>query len=207
MPPAPPGYGQYGYPGGPQSTPPRNGFGIAALIVGIIALLFGIIPFIGPGGIVLGIIGLVLGIVALSKVRSGTADNRGVSIAGIVLSALAIVAGIITSLLLFLVINSAVNSVSGTTAVTYEAESTGGQATVSYDIGSSGGTSLSNDVQTPWKKGANASNLFGAYLSVMAGPDGGGVTCRILSDGGDVLAENTAQGVFAVATCSADVGG
>ncbi|WP_158726358.1 DUF4190 domain-containing protein [Tomitella fengzijianii] len=207
VPPAPPGYGPYGYPGQPPTRPPRNGIGIAALVVGIIALLFGIIPFIGLGGIVLGVIGVVLGIVALSKVRSGDADNKGVSIAGLVLSGLAILAGIVTSVLLFLVIDAAVDNATGTTPVTYQADSSGGQATVSYDVGSNSGTSLSNDVQTPWSKDADASNLYGAFLSVMSGADGGSVTCRILGDDGDVLAQNTAQGVFAVAICNADVGG
>lgn len=210
--PPPPGTGPprapgYGYQGAPGHKPPSNGLGIAALIVGLVALLFGVIPFVGIVGIVLGVVGVILGIIALARVRNGAADNKGMSIAGLVLSALAILAGIISSVVLFFVVDNAVKDLQGTTAITYEARSSTGRATVGYDTDGSTGMSIGNEVSTPWTKNVPASNLFGAYLSVSAGPDGGSVTCRILGEDGDVLVQNTAQGQFASATCSASLSG
>jgi hypothetical protein len=73
------------WPSGPSG--PRNGMGIAALVLGIVGFLSAVIVV---GG-VLGIVAVVLGIVALGRVRRGEANNRGVAIIGIVAGALAIV--------------------------------------------------------------------------------------------------------------------
>lgn len=77
--------------GQPVPTPPRNGLGTAALVLGIIALLLSWVPIIGFIGFVLGILALVLGIVGILRARKGHASNLVVAAVGTGLGALAIV--------------------------------------------------------------------------------------------------------------------
>ena len=106
QPPAPgqgdPYGGASGYAGGgaPYGDPgygaaPRNGVGLAALIVGIVTLVLAFIPFEGY----LGVIAIILGIVGLSRVRKRVATNRGMAITGIVLGAVAVVVAILWTFL------------------------------------------------------------------------------------------------------------
>lgn len=111
------GQGQYGQPAAPyaggaspygggyggQGEQPRNGMGVAALVVGIVALLFSWFP--GAG--LLGVVAIILGIVGLSRVRKRLATNRGTSIAGIVLGAVATVVGILILILTVFVFQQA----------------------------------------------------------------------------------------------------
>lgn len=64
----------------------QKGLSIASLVLGISALLFVCIPFIG---IVMGIIGLVLGIIGRKK------GAKGVALAGIITSSIAIGVGVL----------------------------------------------------------------------------------------------------------------
>jgi Domain of unknown function (DUF4190) len=79
----------YGYP--PPPIGPRNGLGIASLVLAIIALL-GVWSVLG--GIILGLVAVVMGFVAWGRVKRGTANNGGVAIAGIVLGTLAVIVGL-----------------------------------------------------------------------------------------------------------------
>lgn len=83
----PPPYG--GYP--PQAAAPRNGLGIASLVLAVIGLI-AVATVFAP--IVLGLVAVVLGIVAHLRVKRGAANNGGVAIAGMVLGGLAIVVGL-----------------------------------------------------------------------------------------------------------------
>jgi hypothetical protein len=87
-PPPPMPYGDY-YTPAPVS--PRNGLGIAALVVAIIALVS---SFSVAGGVVLGIVAVILGFMGRGRVKRGEADNGGVALAGLVLGVLAIVVGL-----------------------------------------------------------------------------------------------------------------
>lgn len=80
---------QYGY-----GAQPRNGMGLAALIIAIVGLLFAWIPFIGLFGLVLGVVALVLGIMGVRRASRGEATNRGVAVSGIVISVIVILLGI-----------------------------------------------------------------------------------------------------------------
>jgi hypothetical protein len=83
------------------SQAPRNGLGIAALILGIIGVLSGPIgvlsglvpPFFGVAGI-LGIIGLMLGFVGYGRFQRGAASNGTMALWGISTSAVAMVLSI-----------------------------------------------------------------------------------------------------------------
>ncbi len=79
----------YGYPPAPMG--PRNGLGIASLVLAIIALLSVWSVF---GGIILGLAALIIGLVARGRVKRGEATNGGVAIAGVVLGALAVIVGL-----------------------------------------------------------------------------------------------------------------
>jgi Domain of unknown function (DUF4190) len=84
-----PGLPHYGYP--PPPAGPRNGVGIASLVMAIVGLLtvwtvFGAI-FLGPAA-------MVVGFVARARVKRGAANNGEVALAGILLGALAIIVGV-----------------------------------------------------------------------------------------------------------------
>jgi hypothetical protein len=85
--PAPSPY--YGYP--PPSIEPKNGLGIASLVLAIIALLSVWTVFVA---VVMGPAAVVVGFVGRGRVKRGVANNGGVAIAGIALGALAIIVGV-----------------------------------------------------------------------------------------------------------------
>ncbi len=88
-PPPPPQYGDYpGYPP-PGSATPKNGLGVASLVVAIIAL------FSVVGGVVLGVVAIILGFLGRGRVKRGEANNGGIAIAGIVLGVLSIILSIV----------------------------------------------------------------------------------------------------------------
>ncbi|MCE3551547.1 hypothetical protein LWC33_08780 [Pseudonocardia sp. RS11V-5] len=74
----------------PPAPQPRNGLGTAGFVLGLLALLVAWIPFVGVIGWPLSILGLLLSGFGLQRVTSGKADNKGLSIAGIALSAIAL---------------------------------------------------------------------------------------------------------------------
>ncbi|HEV8055763.1 MAG TPA: DUF4190 domain-containing protein [Nocardioidaceae bacterium] len=85
----PQGYDQpQGYGQGSPTAQPRNGLGIAALVVGILALLLAVYFF--PLGLLLGVVAIILGIVGMRRVSRGQATNRGMAISGVVLGVLAL---------------------------------------------------------------------------------------------------------------------
>ena len=97
-PPAP--YGGGGYPPPPPQpyagytpppTGPRNGLGVASLVIAIVGLLS---SFSVAGGVILGIVAVIIGFVARGRVRKGEANNGGVALAGIVLGFVAMIAGL-----------------------------------------------------------------------------------------------------------------
>lgn len=65
---------------------PKNGMGTSSLVLGIV----GMVLFFGPGAL-LGLIGVPLGIAGVWRAHRRVASNRGVAIAGLVTSLLAIV--------------------------------------------------------------------------------------------------------------------
>ncbi|MGV0625881.1 DUF4190 domain-containing protein [Mycolicibacter minnesotensis] len=87
-----PAPGQYpGYPPPGFNNAPKNGAGIASLIVAIAGIVTALSVI---GGVALGLVAIVLGLVGRGRAKRGEADNGGVARAGIVLGALAVVAGI-----------------------------------------------------------------------------------------------------------------
>lgn len=87
-PPPPMPYGDYAV-----AQPPRNGLGVAALVVGVIGLV-GAISVVG--GIVLGIAAVVLGLIGRARVKRGEATNGGVALAGTIVGVFAILGGLVS---------------------------------------------------------------------------------------------------------------
>ncbi|MEV6951494.1 DUF4190 domain-containing protein [Streptomyces sp. NPDC051183] len=99
-PPAPQGYGYQGQPGyaaypgqapyGPYGPQPSNGFGTAALVLGIISVVACITSFFA---IAIGIAAVVFGALGRGKANRGESTNGGMALAGIILGAVGIVLG------------------------------------------------------------------------------------------------------------------
>lgn len=75
-------------PGNPRS---RNGFGIAALVLGLFALL---LSWTIIGGILFGILALIFGLLGRARAKRGEATNGGMSVAGVVLGVLGLLIAI-----------------------------------------------------------------------------------------------------------------
>ncbi|WNG95270.1 DUF4190 domain-containing protein [Mycobacterium sp. ITM-2016-00318] len=78
---------------------PKNGLGIAALVVAIVALISVV------GGVVLGIVAVILGFLGWQRAKRGEATNGGIAIAGIVLGILSIIEAIVVIVLSLWVFN------------------------------------------------------------------------------------------------------
>jgi uncharacterized protein DUF4190 len=76
--------------GGPAARP-RNGFGVAALVLGVLALL---LSWTIIGGVLLGALALIFGVLGRRRAKRGEATNGGVSVAGIVLGIIGVVIAI-----------------------------------------------------------------------------------------------------------------
>lgn len=98
------------YPNSPEqaSVQRRNGLGTAGFVVGLVGLIFSPIPLIGVIAWPLVIVGLVLSIIGLRRARGG-AGNKGLSVAGIVCSAV----GLVLCLLWTVAFGNAVDEATG----------------------------------------------------------------------------------------------
>ncbi|OBB01707.1 DUF4190 domain-containing protein [Mycobacteriaceae bacterium 1482268.1] len=83
----------------PPPIAPKNGLGIASLVVAIVALISVV------GGIVLGIVAVILGFLGWQRARRGEATNGGIAIAGIVLGILSIIEAVVVIVLSVWVFN------------------------------------------------------------------------------------------------------
>lgn len=83
----------------PPTFSPRNGFGVAALCLGIFGLLFALVPL--PPTVLLGwlfaVAGTVLGVVGFVYARRRVATNLKTALVGAILSFLALPVGVLTA--------------------------------------------------------------------------------------------------------------
>lgn len=81
-----PGQGAYpGYVGYPPYAPKSNGFGVTALVLGIIAVVSCYL------GLLFGVPAVIFGVLGRAKAKRGEADNDGMALAGIITGAIGIV--------------------------------------------------------------------------------------------------------------------
>lgn len=81
----------------PTPTPqaPVTNTGPVSFAFGMLAFLLGWIPLVGLIGAGLGVVGLVLGLKALRLVKIGFISDRGLAIAGVVLSCVGIATAVV----------------------------------------------------------------------------------------------------------------
>ena len=84
--------------------PKSNGFGITALILGIVSIPAAFV--FGVPGIVLGIAAIVFAVLNNRRVKAGRADNRGVGIAGLVTGIVGLLLGIVMLIFYVFVFNT-----------------------------------------------------------------------------------------------------
>ncbi|MFJ8312591.1 MULTISPECIES: hypothetical protein [unclassified Streptomyces] len=104
-----PGQSSYGYPGWTGMPAPQNGFGTAAMVLGITSLALMICTW-GVAGIVLGVLALIFGLLGKGRVARGEANNRGQALAGIIMGIAGIVLGILILVLLIVLVAHAPSS-------------------------------------------------------------------------------------------------
>lgn len=71
---------------------PRNGLGVAALVLGILAIVG---CWSALAAIILGILAVIFGIVGVRRANRRTATNKGVAIGGLVTGAIGLLLGIV----------------------------------------------------------------------------------------------------------------
>lgn len=187
----------YPAPVQPESVPPvrGNGFGITALVLGIVAVVFSFIPVMGVVAFVLGPLAVLFGIIGATRKIA----RKGAAVAGLVLGILSIVIAAIWLAVLSAAVSSADQALNSEHKVEYMV-TTNGKASVNY--WTDGGTSK-EDITAVWKKGQTVKNSD--FLSLVVTGDfsnaAAAVSCEILFDGKSI-AKNTGTGQGAMATCS-----
>jgi hypothetical protein len=76
---------------------PRNGLGVAALVIGVASLVAGLSFLLFPLALLGGLVGLIIGIIALVGGRARGATNGGQATAGLICSILALVVAVFLS--------------------------------------------------------------------------------------------------------------
>jgi hypothetical protein len=188
----------------PRAAPPRNGLGTAGFVLGLVGLVFSPIPFVGVVAWPLVVLGLVLSAVGVARVRAGKATNKGLSIAGVVVSVL----GLVVSILWVVVLGKAISDVNDQATqhhtVTYEVTGDAKSVDVVYSTFDQHTILIDTEpsAPVPWTKTVEATGfLEGAQFAATTGPDGGSITCKVVVDGKQTKTA-TASGPAAVASCT-----
>ena len=146
----------------PPAAPPRNGLGIAGFVLGLLGLVFSPIPFVGVVAWPLVVLGLILSVVGLVRVRAGKATNKGLSIAGIVLSVL----GLVVSIVWVVVIGKAIGDVKDMATqhhtVSYEVSGDAKSVDVVYTTFQEHSILINTDTSAavPWSKTVEATGFL-----------------------------------------------
>lgn len=218
-------------PAGPAPhIPEHTGYGVTALVTGIVGIVLSWIPFVGLIGFILGLIAVVFGALGWAKAHKGEISNPVVTKVGFFLGMAAVVLSIIAWASFVSHMDKTLNTspppapagppayipqggppapapeaVHAQAQASYVEAFGDGEAMVSvFDQGHS-----SNTVNLPHrvdlKEGyvsvsVTRSPSLESYMDGGQG-DSGTVGCRIIRDG-EVVDEQTAQGQFASVSCS-----
>lgn len=195
-----------------MSDPRRNGPGTAGFVLGLLGLVLSFIPVVGLVAWPLVVAGLALGLFGLVRIFRGEADNKGLAIAGVALSAAGLVVCVAWVAVFGRASSDAENALDDLQAqadrgsvLRYEVTGDAPGATVSYSTFGDGGSATTAEEEVaalPWTKEFTVmGTLHGGTLDVTTGADGGTVTCEVTVDG-EARKTATASGPNAVATCS-----
>jgi len=201
----------------PGPTPEKNGWGLAALIIGIVALLGAFVPILNYATGLMALAGIALGVVALLvKDR-----RRGQGIAGIVINSVALLLSMVLAIVYTVagvrMIGDFADQASGggvgisrTVELTYEVVSDGDRADIRYSSYDEDDGTIDIEIED------NESLPFSASIDVPAqdgpaldsfvviahgAPGSTSVSCRIIFDG-TVFDQETSTGPDAVVTCN-----
>jgi hypothetical protein len=202
--------------GQPTPTPekprlPGTGFGIAALILGIVALVFAFIPFLDYASWILAVLGLIFGIVGVTRKER----RHGTSLVGLIISVIALILTIIMAIVYTSAFANAVSSSlkvgAGTHTVEYSVtDDKGGKADITYDAingsGNDKSTQATYSVPFDKKETFKSTGTFDissfSLLAQSKSESSTTITCQIKVDG-KVVGHGTASGSFATTSCSA----
>lgn len=126
--------------------PVKKGFAIAAMVLGILAILGCLIPVLNIGSILLAVVAIVLGIVAVVQAKKPDRGGKGMAIAGIVLSVLAIIGAILANVLFGAAVNAVNDSIEQEQAADAEAATQFPGATAEDVVGQAGDTLTVGDI-------------------------------------------------------------
>lgn len=211
----------------PQPVATRNGFGVTALVLGIIGVCLAWIPIIGFVGFILGALAVIFGGLAAFAVHKGTATNRLVSYFGLGLGIASVALSSVVWLATVQEIDKSVNEWNQTTPYSYTPPSTNsgnsapvtatkqvvfeawGDGTLSVNY-SAGGTYNTEEVTGPWSVTLTDDDTYSSqsltttrtpsFEEYQSGANSGEIGCRITVDG-VVVDEKTATGQFGYAMC------
>jgi hypothetical protein len=183
--------------------PPRNGLGTAGFVLGLIGLLFSFVPIVGVVAWPLVILGLIFSLIGFGRARAGKATNKGLAVAGAILSVIGLVICIVWTAGLTKAASDITKQANETVTISYDAGGNAKDAIVTYSTFSDGGTSEGQvTTNLPWHKDVKATGFAkGGVLSVTAGLNGGTVSCKVTVNGA-VQKTSTASGPGASAICS-----
>jgi hypothetical protein len=188
----------------PQRAPerPSNSLGTAGFVVGIIGLVFSFIPIIGVVAWPLVILGIVFSAVGISRASKGRATNKGLAIAGLVVSIVGLVMCVLWAAVLGKAANDVEEEANREAVIVYEVTGDATNVDVTYTtFGDTAATSQEKVATLPWTKEVKTKGIIKeGQLIVTAGEQGGSVTCKVTVDGKEVKTQ-TAAGPFAMATC------
>ncbi|GAA4528804.1 DUF4190 domain-containing protein [Amycolatopsis samaneae] len=181
-------------------VPPRNGLGTTGFVLGLVGLVFSPIPFVGIVAWPLVVLGLVFAAVGLARVGKGIASNKGLSIAGIIVSVLGLGVCVTWVFVFDQAVKEVNKEIAKTAKVAYDVTGDAKDVEVVY------GEVLNPRTETvpalPWHKDVENKGVYkGGTLTVTVGEGGGSVTCKITVDGA-VVSTKTASGEFATAACT-----
>jgi hypothetical protein len=190
-------------PNPPQQTAqPSNGLGTAGFVLGLIGLLFSFIPVIGVVAWPLVILGIVFSAVGMGKASKGRATNKGLAIAGLVLSIVGLAICVVWAAAFKDAADDLEEEANREAVIVYEVTGDATGVDVTYSTWGDSVTSSNETLATlPWTKEIKTKGVVkeGALI-VTTGEAGGTVTCKVTVDGKEVKTA-TATGSYAVATC------
>jgi hypothetical protein len=79
----------------PYLVKPRNGAGVAALVLGLLGFVLVLLVLPSPLGALLGLLAVIFGIVGIGRAGSGDATNRGQAVTGLIVGLLALALGVL----------------------------------------------------------------------------------------------------------------
>ncbi|MGO1051943.1 MmpS family transport accessory protein [Crossiella sp. CA198] len=179
---------------------PSNGIGTTGFILGLVGLIISLIPLFGVIAWPLVILGIIFSAIGLVRIKNGKADNKGLTIAGLVAAVVGLGICITWTVVAAMAVNNVRAELDRVAKVEYEVTGTATDVEVTY--GEVLKPQEEKVAKLPWtKQTENKGVLKGGSLVVTIGAKGGSATCKITVDG-KVVSTKTSDGAFKVLSCT-----